>query len=73
MRKIRVRRGPGVWLVEDGVEVRAFVSGSEAERWGRDRAQELAAAQGEPAEFEVFDLSDRRVGSLVVHPRLARV
>ena len=71
MRKIRVRRGPGVWLAEDGVQVRAFVRGSEAEQWSRDLAQELAAG-GEPAEVEVFDLSDRRVGSIVVHPRWAR-
>lgn len=71
MRKIRVRRGPGVWLAEDGIQSRAFVNGSDAERWGRDRAQELAA-DGEAAELEVFDLSDRRVGAIIVHPRLAR-
>lgn len=70
MRTIRVRHGPGPWLVEDGATVRAFVSGSEAERWARGLAQALAG-QGEPTQLDVFDLSHQPVGSIVFHPRLA--
>jgi len=70
VRQVRVRRGPGVWIVDAGVEFLGFASGSEAERWARARAQQLAD-QGEAVELSVFDLRDQLAGTILFHPRLA--
>lgn len=63
VRRMRVSWGVGVWVVDTGARRFLFTSGAEAERWGRDRARELAA-QGEDVELTVSDRQGRIVGRL---------
>lgn len=70
VRRIRVRRGPGGWVVEAGAGVLGFARAGEAERWARSHAQAMAE-DGDPVELQVFDLRDALVGAIVFHPRLA--
>ncbi|WP_374467830.1 hypothetical protein [Phenylobacterium sp.] len=61
MRQIIVRRTDGAWALQTGTDILYFVTGAQAERRARDLAARHAA-DGEPAEVQVFDLSGRPVG-----------
>lgn len=63
MRTIRVHPDLGVWIVEMNGERKVFVSGSEAERYAKERAREIVNSGG-GALVRVYDLSHRLIAEL---------
>ena len=63
MRTIRVHPGLGVWIVDMCEDRKVFVSGSEAERFAKQRAREIASSGG-GVRLQIFDLSHQLIAEL---------